>query len=101
LDTVYFPKSHTEYLAQLEEFLAVDEVPLLPEHQENARRFLYFQLYHTSLPFDRFIEPDKIWPGFVRLKEFVWQDLLPENSETLKVISGGLLEGKEFLLPIE
>jgi len=34
-------------------------------------------------------------------KKFNLQDLLPENSETLKVISEGLLEGKEFLLPIE
>jgi len=101
LDTVYFPQSRPDYLAQLEEFLTADEVPVLPKHQKNARRFLYFQLYHTSLPFDRFIEPDDIWPGFVRLKDFSWQDLLPENSETLKVISEGLLEGKEFLLPIE
>jgi hypothetical protein len=100
LDTVYFPQSRPEYLAQLEEFLAADEVPVLPKHQENARRFLYFQLYHTSLPFDRFIEPDKIWPGFVRLKAFDLEDLMPENSETLKVISEGLLEGKEFLLPL-
>ncbi len=100
LDTVYLPQSRPEYLAQLEEFLAADEVPVLTKHQENARRFLYFQLYHTSLPFDRFIEPDKIWPGFVRLKAFNLQELLPENSETLKVISEGLLEGKEFLLPL-
>jgi hypothetical protein len=100
LDTVYFPQSRPEYLAQLEEFLAADEVPVLTKHQENARRFLYFQLYHTSLPFDHFIEPDEIWPGFVRLKAFNLQELLPENSETLKAISEGLLEGKEFLLPL-
>jgi len=99
LDTVYFPKSRRDYLAKLEEFLNNDEVPVLPEHQRNARRFLYFQLYYTSLPFDRFLEPDDIWPGFVRLKDFDWQDLLPENSPTLRVISKGLLSGDEFLMP--
>ncbi|HBH12684.1 MAG TPA: hypothetical protein DDX29_06185 [Clostridiales bacterium] len=101
MDTVYFPQSRTEYLAQLEEFLELDEVPVLTKHKENARRFLYFQLYHTSLPFDRYIEPDDIWPGFVRLKDFKWQDLLPENSPTLKAISEGLLSGGKFLMPIE
>jgi len=101
LDTVYFPKSHKEYLAKLEEFLNIDEVPVLPKHRRNARRFLYFQLYRTSLPFDHFLEPDDIWPGFVRLKEFDWHDLLPENSSTTKVISEGLLSGGDFLLPAE
>ena len=98
LDTVYFPHSRRDYLAQLEKFLTIDAVPVLPEHQQNARRFLYFQLYLTSLPFDRFLEPDEIWPGFVQLKEFDWKDLLPENSETLKVISEGLLGKGEFLM---
>ncbi len=98
LDTVHFPQSRRDYLTKLEEFLTIDEVPVLEEHQRNARRFLYFQLYYTSLPFDRFLEPDGIWPGFVRLKDFDWQDLLPENSATLKIISEGLLSGKEFLL---
>jgi hypothetical protein len=101
LDTVYFPQSKKEYLAKLEEFLKADKVEASPQHQVNARRFLYYQLYRTSLPFDHFIEPDSIWPGFVRLKDFAWQDLLPGNSQTLKVISDGLLEGKGFLLPGE
>ncbi len=101
LDTVYFPKSQQDYLGKLEEFLAVDKVPVLPEHQRNARRFLYFQLYYTSIPFDKFLEQDDIWPGFVQLKEFDWQDLLPENSPTMRVISEGLLSGGEFLMPAD
>jgi len=99
LETVFFPQSKNQYMAQLEEFLVAEQVQATPQHQLNARRFLYYQLYRTSLPFDHFIEPDGVWPGFVRLKDFAWQDLLPENSQTLKVISGGLLEGKGFLLP--
>ena len=99
LDTVFFPGSAEEYLRVLEEFLSAGKVSAPEAHRLNARRFLYYQLYRTSLPFDRFIEPDKIWSGFVRLKKFSWQDLLPENSETLKVVSEGILSGKEFLLP--
>jgi hypothetical protein len=37
----------------------------------------------------------------VRLKEFDWEELLPENSQTMKVISEGLLSGGKFLLPEE
>jgi len=99
LDTVYFPTSQDDYLAQFERFLEVDNIQAPAVHQQNSRRFLYYQLYRTSLPFDAFLEPDGIWPGFVRLKPFSWQDLLPEHSSTLKVISEGLLEGKDFLLP--
>ncbi len=101
LDTVFFPESKEDYLAKLEEFLSVEAVVSPEHHRTNARRFLYYQLYRTSLPFSQFIEPDGIKPGFVRLREFSWQDLLPENSETLKVISEGLLEGKPFLLSEE
>lgn len=101
LETVFFQKSQEEYLTTLQDFLAAEEVQAPEVHRINARRFLYYQLYRTSLPFDRFLEPDGIWPGFVRLKEFSWQDLLPENSTTLKVLSDGLLIGKDFLLPEE
>jgi len=101
LKTVFFPASKAAYLQTLNSFLTTDEVHAPDEHRENARRFLFYQLYRTSLPFDRFIEPDNIWPGYVKLKEFSLQDLLPENSTTMQVISEGLLEGKDFLLPEE
>lgn len=101
LDTVFFPKSQADYLATLQEFLVAEAVNAPESHRLNARRFLYYQLYRTSLPFDRFLEPDGIWPGFVRLKEFDWQDLLPENSTTMRVISDGLLKGRDFLIPAD
>jgi len=99
LETVFFPEDQGSYVKMLEEFLEAEEVQAFEKHRINARRFLYFQLYRTSLPFDQFLEPDGIWPGFVRLKKFSWQDLLPENSLTLKTISDGILEEKGFLLP--
>jgi hypothetical protein len=99
LDTVFFPKSQRDYLETLEKFLAADDVQAPAEHRINARRFLYYQLYRTSLPFDSFIKPDEVSPGFVRLQDFSWQDLLPENSDTMRVISDGLLKAEEFILP--
>jgi hypothetical protein len=99
LETVFFPDSQAEYFDQLKAFLAAEELTAPDHHRINARRFLYYQLYRTSLPFDRFLEPDGIWPGFVRLKDFSWEDLLPENSDTLRVISEGLTRGAEFILP--
>jgi hypothetical protein len=99
LDSVFFPKSQEVYLKLLEDFLAAEKVEAPDAHRINARRFLYYQLYRTSLPLDRFLEPDGIWPGFVRLKDFNWQDLLPKNSPTMKVISDGLLDGIPFLMP--
>ena len=99
LDTVYFPRTREAYLDQLEAFLNADAVQAQPGHSVNARRFLYYQLYRTSLPFGDYLEPDGIWPGFVRLKAFGQPDLLPENSETMRVISQGLLGGEPFLMP--
>ena len=85
-------------LFRSEEFLNADKVEADPVHRLNARRFLYYQLYRTSLPFEQYLKPDGIWPGFVRLSDFSWKDLLPEHSPTMRVISEGLLEGKPFLL---
>ena len=99
LETVYFPKDRAEYIDTLEQFLIADEVRAPDQHRINARRFLYFQLYRTSLPFDRFLEPDEVWPGYVRLKDFSPEDLLPQHSTTLRVISEGVLRGGNFLLP--
>ena len=99
LKTVFFPSSKAAYLQTLNGFLDVEEVQVPEEHCANARRFLYYQFYRTSLPFDQFIEPDNVWAGYVKLKDFALQDLMPENSTTLRVITEGLLEGKDFLLP--
>ncbi len=97
-ETVYLPASREEYLQTFEEFLAVEEVELPEKFIVNTRNFLYTQLYRVSLPFDQFLEEDQVWNGYVQLKDFEWQDLLPENSETLKVISKGILEEAAFEL---
>lgn len=95
---VHFPQTLAEYEAKLEEFLAADSLSVPAEFKRNARRFLYYQLYYASLPFSDFLEEDGAWVGYVKLKEFAWQDLLPEYSETMRVLHAGLLEGEPFIL---
>jgi hypothetical protein len=98
IDTVYFPKTRKDYLQTFENFLTADKVELPEKFKENTRKFLYTQLYRVSLPFDSFLEEDQVWKGYVQLKDFSWQDLLPENSETMKVISEGILKETAFEL---
>ncbi len=99
LPTVFFPADLSQYRQMAAEFLSAESVAPLPEFQANARLFLYYQLYRTSLPFGDFLEGD-LTPGFVLLKpEITWRDFLPENNATLRVIRDGLLAGGDFLLP--
>ncbi len=98
LPTVFFPGSLQEYRRLAEDFLTVDQISIPPEFQHNARRFLYYQLYRSSLPFTDFIQEDGIWPGFVRLKKFALQSLSPTSSPAMKSILAGILEDGDFLL---
>ncbi len=96
--TVYYPPTRAAYRQMLEEFLAREgEIPAPEEHRRHARRFLYYQLYKVSLPFGDFLQPSAL-PGQVTLRPFQPADLLPENSPTFRVLSAGILEGKEFVL---
>ncbi len=98
LDTVFFPNSQAGFRMQAESMLNSQKIFTPTAHQVNARRFLFFQLYRTSLPFDTFVRPDGIWNGFVKLKRFGWQALLPGNSASMQAISDGILYGGDFLL---
>lgn len=97
--SVFFPDSAEEYSRMAEEFLIADDVKPLPEHCLNARNFLYYQLFRTSLPFDHFLEEDRFWKGYVILKDFDVNDLKRENSPTMDTILHGILENGDFLLP--
>jgi hypothetical protein len=98
LPTVFFPQSVDAFRQMAAEFLEADHVAAPSDHQQNARRFLYFQLFRSSLPFGKFLEPDGIWPGFVRLRRFDWHELSPQNSPTHAVLVEGILNGHEFIL---
>lgn len=100
LPTVFFPQSQEEFIRQAEAFLETKDIVIPEEFTRNARRFLYYQLFRTSLPFDEFIEEDSLWKGYVRLKVFDWQKLLPKNSPTMEAVINGILSDGDFLLKV-
>lgn len=100
LKTAYLPESRTAYERLLNELLSRDEVAVPDEFVVNARRFLYYQLFVSSLPFDAFIKEDGVWKGYVTLKDFPVSNLLPENSATLKVVLDGIFQNRPFELPL-
>lgn len=95
---VHFPETREGFRDQVETFIADENVVLPEEYMQNARKFLYFQLYRTSLPLDRYLEtiPRQ---GFVKFRPFSWKILLPDNSISFKVINDGVLHGAPFLFP--
>ena len=54
---VFFPQSMEAYKSELERFLKEDHITVPADYKRNARRFLYYQLFRTSLPFAGFLEP--------------------------------------------
>ncbi len=93
--TVFFPQTPAEVKAKAEEFLSAERIEVPAEFRRNARRFLYYQLYKTSLPFDAFLEPS-VRTTQTKLKRFAPGDLL--NSPAIQAILDGLLRGGDFLL---
>ena len=73
--TVFFPQTVEEQKTKLEEFLSAEKIQVPAEFKRNARRFLYYQLYRTSLPFGDFLEPS-VRTTQTRLKSFELRDLL-------------------------
>jgi hypothetical protein len=98
LPTVFLPSAPEDYRQKAEDFLAADKVVVPEEHRRNARRFLYFQLYRTALPYVDYLEDSGVWQGYVTLKNFQLQNLLTKNSPTLKIVVDGILKNKPFLL---
>lgn len=98
IPTVFFPGTAAEYLQTAREFLEAERVAVPDEFKRNARRFLYYQLYRTSLPFDAWIEEDDIWQGYVRFKDLHFDAFDPNQSQILRIVVDGILHGKEFLL---
>lgn len=97
-DVVWLPESKPAYQTKLDSLLDAETVEVPAHFKHNARRFLYWQLYRSSLSFEDFLKPDGVWAGYVTLKDFTWQALLPENSATLQTIHEGILRGGDFML---
>ncbi len=98
IPTVFFPESANDYQRKAKEFLTADRVELPSEFKENARRFLFYQLFKTSLPFEQYLTEDRFWKGYVGIKKFDLRDLLPEESATFRTIHDGLFHNGNFLL---
>ncbi len=95
--TVFFPQSVEELRTKMEQFLAAEKIEVPPGFRRNARRFLYYQLFRTSLPFDPFLEPS-VRTTQTKLKSFGLEELLPESSKAIEAIFDGLLKDGDFLL---
>lgn len=93
--TVFFPASQDEYRASLENFLQAEKIEVPAEFRRQARRFLYYQIFRSSLPFGDFLESG-VRSTHARLKIFDPRRLLA--SPALQTITQGLLENSDFLL---
>lgn len=93
--TVFFPQTVDEVRATMKEFLTAETINVPAEFKRNARRFLYYQLYRTSLPLGDFLEPS-VRVTQTRLKTFDLDDLL--KSKSMQAILDGLLKAGDFLL---
>jgi len=93
--TVFFPQSIETYKDELEKFLNAEKIEMPEEFKRNARQFLYYQLFRTSLPFGDFLEPS-VRTTQTRLKTFESSELL--ESDAIKAILKGLLHSGDFLL---
>jgi hypothetical protein len=100
LPTVFFPNNPLAYQQQAEAFLSAVHIDVPSEFRHNARRFLYYQLYRTCLPFEGYLMNEGR-PGFVLLRDFTWESLVATQSPVLKVVAEGLLEQKPFLFENE
>jgi hypothetical protein len=92
--TVFFPTTIEGQRMKMEELLEADQITVPPEFKRNARRFMYYQVFKSSLPFEQFLMPS-VRTTQTRLKSFNPQDLL--QSESIHVIVRGVLENEDFL----
>jgi hypothetical protein len=98
IPTVFLPQSPQAFRQMAEDFLASEKIDVPPEFYRNARRFLYTQLFKTSLPMASFIEEDGIRLGYVRFTDFDFHDLNPDKSPAVRAILDGILRDGNFLL---
>jgi hypothetical protein len=94
--TVFFPQTVEDVRRTMEGFLSAERIEIPPEFKRNARRFLYYQLFRTSLPFGDFLAPS-VRTTQTKLKSFGLDELL--ESDAAKTVLKGLLENGDFLLP--
>lgn len=95
--TVFFPQTVEDVRRKMKEFLTVEKIEVPVEFKYNARRFLYYQLFRTSLPFSDFLD-SSVRTTQTKLKTFALDELSPERSKAMEAIFDGLLNNGDFLL---
>jgi capsule polysaccharide modification protein KpsS len=95
--TVFYPQSLAEYLSLAANFVKADHVEMRREMIDEARRVLYFQLFRTALPFEKFVYPHSRM-GYVHLKPFSVDALLPSKSAAISAIRDGVVNAGPFLV---
>ena len=96
ISTVFFPESRKKYEQRLLGFLGAQEIEVPPSFRENARSFLYHELFAASLDLSEFLEPDESLQGMVTFSGFSPGRL--QSSRQLEVIRNGILHNTPFLL---
>jgi len=99
IPTVFLPASIEEFKVKAQEMLVAPAIDIPAEFQQNARTFLYYQLFKTSLPFDTWLNADSM-PGFVLLKPGISvHDLRADANQTMSTLIEGILHHGNFLFP--
>ena len=94
--TVYYPDSRQAYEELMVTFLTSEKVAIPDPFLENARNFLFYQLYRSSLPFEEFLSEGSA-PGYVKLSDFDVDILKPGGSNVIERIVNGILDGGDFI----
>ena len=95
--TVFFPQTVDEVHNKMEEFLDAERIEVPADFKRNARRFLYYQLFKTSLPFGEFLKPS-VRTTQTRLRSFNLDEPLFARSPAMQAVLNGILENGDFLL---
>jgi hypothetical protein len=96
IPTVFFPESREKYEESLLRFINTQEIEVPPAFRENARSFLFHELFAASLGLSEFLEPDESLQGMVTFSGFSPDRLRDSNS--LETIRNGILHDTPFLL---
>jgi hypothetical protein len=99
IPTVFFPESRKKYEKSLSDLLDVGEIEVPPSFRENARSFLYHELFTASLDLSEFLEPDESLQGMVTFSGFSADRL--RDSYSLETIRNGILHDTPFLLNLD
>jgi hypothetical protein len=97
---VTFPANREGYLSRLEELLASEQVDVPQEFVRNARRFMYYQLYHASLDLRTFLKTDASVDGGVTFDTSNLSMLDSTSSPELRILADGILKLQDFEYPL-